>query len=66
LPRTFTKLDVNTGPRVPARLLLPRIVHWVHVVDILGAYTMNLDNSFFASPEVVIGLGWGDYGAAGG
>ena len=46
-------------------LLLPRIVLWIHVSDIHGAYTMNLDDGFFASPEEVIGLGWCDYGATG-
>ena len=33
---------------------------------ILGAYTMNLDDGFFASPDEVIGLGLDDYGATGG
>jgi hypothetical protein len=47
-------------------LLLPRIVLWIHVMDIHGAYTMNLDDGFFASPEEVIGLGLDDYGATGG
>ena len=52
--------DVNTGP---ATLLLPRIVRWVHEIEILGAYTMNLDDGFFASPDEVVGLGSDDYGA---
>ena len=47
-------------------LLLPRIVRWVHVIEILGAYTMNLEDGFFASPDEVIGLGLDDYGATGG
>ena len=34
-----------------AALLLPRIVLWIHVIDILRAYTMNLDDGFFASPS---------------
>ena len=50
----------------PAALLLPRIVLWIHVNDILGAYTMNLDDGLFASPKEVIGLGLVDYGATGG
>ena len=50
----------------PAALLLPRIVLWIHVNDILGAYTMNLDDGFFASPAEVLGLGLDDYGATGG
>jgi hypothetical protein len=49
-----------------AALLLPRIVLWIHVNDILGAYTMNLDDGFFASPDEVIGLGLHDCGATGG
>ena len=52
--------------RVRAALLLPRIVLWIHVNDILGAYTMNLDDGLFASPKEVIGLGLDDYGATGG
>ena len=47
-------------------LLLPRIVLWIHVSDIHGAYTVNLDDGFFASPAEVIGLGWRDMEAAGG
>jgi hypothetical protein len=54
----------NSGQ--PATLLLPRIVRWVHVIDIHGAYTLNLDDGFFASPAEVIGLGWHDFEAAGG
>ena len=33
------------------------IVLWIHVIDIHGAYTLNLDDGFFASPAEVIGLG---------
>ena len=47
-------------------LLLPRIVLWIDVIDIDGAYTLNLDDGFFASPAEVIGLGWHDFEAAGG
>ena len=47
-------------------LFLPRIVLWIHVSEILGAYTMNLEDGFFASPDEVIGLGLDDYGATGG
>ena len=41
----------------PAALLLPRIVLWIHVVDTPRAYTINLDDGFFASPDEVIDLG---------
>jgi hypothetical protein len=47
-------------------LLLLRIVLWIHVMDIHRAYTVNLDDGFFASPGEVIGLGWHDFEAAGG
>jgi hypothetical protein len=47
-------------------LLLPRIVLWIHVVDTPRAYTMNLDDGFFASPDEVIDLGLVDCGATGG
>jgi hypothetical protein len=57
---------VTDNKRGFAGLLLPRIVRWVHVVEILRAYTMNLDDGFFAGPEEVIGLGLDDYGATGG
>ena len=49
-----------------AALLLPRIVLWIHVNDIVGAYTMSLDDGFFASPAEVLGLGLDDCDAAGG
>jgi hypothetical protein len=38
-------------------LLFPRIVRWIYEIDILGAYTMKLDDGFFASPGKVISLG---------
>ena len=50
----------------PAALLLPRIVRSIHVMDILGASTMKLDNGLFASPGEVIGQGLDDCDAAGG
>jgi hypothetical protein len=50
----------------PAALLLPRIVLWIHEIDILRAYATKLDDSFFASPGEVIGLGLDDHNAAGG
>ena len=46
-------------------LLLPRIVLWTHVNDIVGAYTVNLDDGFFASPAEVLGLGLDDCEGAG-
>jgi hypothetical protein len=56
----------SKGPfSASAALLLPRIVLWIHVNDILGTYTIKLDDSFFASPGEVIGLGLDDYDAAG-
>ena len=47
-------------------LLFPRIVRWIYEIDILGAYTMKLDDGFFASPGKVISLGLDDCGATGG
>jgi hypothetical protein len=63
--RIYIRPDVNTCS-VPATLLLPRIVRWIHVIDILGAYTMKLDDGFFAKPGEVIGFGLDDCGATGG
>ena len=62
---------LHRSHRKPVRLarrmlLLPRIVLWIHEIDILGAYTTKLDDSFFASPGEVIGLGLDDCDAAGG
>jgi hypothetical protein len=69
-PETLTRPCLATARRVSSILrvrgvLLPRIVLCIHVNDILGAYTMNLDDGFFASPDEVIGLGWHDFEAAG-
>jgi hypothetical protein len=61
---TLTRTGGSSG--LPTMLLFPRIVRWIYEIDILGAYTMKLDDGFFASPGKVLSLGLDDCGAAGG
>ena len=64
--RTARPIQMRRRHPSASTLLLPRIVRWIHEIDILGAYTVKLDDGFFARPGEVVGLGLDDYGATGG